>query len=88
MACSGAVYTPLRLGNSPRSICSSTQNRIKTELKAAKGFESAEEEDESKSKSKRPNTYGAEIKRLVKKGDKSGVYDSEDDDEDNPYAVS
>jgi hypothetical protein len=64
---------------------------MKHELKAAKGFESAEEEDDAKPNGgkdkKRTNMFGEEIKRLVRKGDKSGLYESDDDEEDNPYAV-
>lgn len=61
------------------------QARVRKEFLAAKGFEEAEEVDEEAIK--KLTLQGDEIKRLVKRNDKTGAYDS-DEDEDNPYAVS
>lgn len=64
-----------------------SQTRMKNELKAAKGFEPAEDEEEDVKPGSKPSTvYGDEIKRLVRKVDKAGVYDSEEEEE-NPYIV-
>lgn len=44
-----------------------------------------EAEDDDEAAAKRLTGTGKEIKKLVKKSDKSGAYESDDEDE-NPYA--
>lgn len=66
-------------------IIGELQARMKKEFKAAKGFESADEEESDDEK--RLTTQGDEIKRLVKQNDKTGLYDSDDEDGENPYLV-
>lgn len=62
------------------------QKRIRREMRAVERPDAIPDEpaDEDEDRDRLTGT-GKEIKKLVRKSDKTGVYESDDDD-DNPYA--
>ncbi|BGP29429.1 transcription factor IIF subunit tfg1 [Rhodotorula toruloides] len=61
------------------------EERIRREMRAVERMEDTPEAEDDDEVTKRLTGTGKEIKKLVKKSDKSGAYESDDEDE-NPYA--
>ncbi|BGP37362.1 transcription factor IIF subunit tfg1 [Rhodotorula kratochvilovae] len=61
------------------------EERIRREMRAVERPDEIPDDDDDAAEQARLNRTGKEIKKLVKKSDKSGAYES-DDEEENPYA--
>lgn len=61
------------------------QNRIKKEMRSAKGFEEVVDDPDDEEEEELTNT-GKAVKKLVKKLAKNQAYESDGEDDDNPYA--
>ncbi|KAK4701220.1 small nuclear ribonucleoprotein D1, partial [Phenoliferia sp. Uapishka_3] len=62
------------------------EERIKKEMKAANHFEEIPDNDEDDEEFEELTNTGKAVKKLVKKLDKNQMYESDGDDDDNPYA--